>query len=65
LSKDLREINLILIISRPTKVTFGRYNFLIDINGHSKDAGISEAINEINHIAKVKIMGSYPPAEIV
>ena len=61
----LREINLTSIISRPTKITFGRYNFLIDINGHFEDVGISEAINEINHIAKVKIMGSYPAAEIV
>lgn len=61
----LRGINLTSIISRPTKITFGRYNFLIDINGHFEDVSISDAINEISHIAKVKIMGSYPAAEIV
>ena len=60
-----RKINLTSIISRPTKVVFGRYNFLIDINGHFEDQAVLEAINEISHIAKVKNMGSYPAAEIV
>lgn len=60
-----RNINLTSIISRPTKITFGRYNFLIDINGHFEDANISAAINEISNIGKVKIMGSYPVAQII
>ncbi|NRB38095.1 MAG: ACT domain-containing protein [Pseudomonadales bacterium] len=60
-----RNINLTSIISRPTKVKFGRYNFLIDVNGHSEDGFVSEAIKEISLIAKVKNMGSYPAAEIV
>lgn len=57
-------INLTSIISRPTKVKFGRYNFLIDISGHSEDQSISEAINEIRRFACVKNMGSYPAATI-
>jgi len=60
-----RSINLTSIISRPTKVEFGRYNFLIDINGHSEDVSVSEAIKEVSLIAKVKNMGSYQAAEIV
>ena len=62
---SLWKINLTSIISRPTKVTFGGYDFLIDINGHFEDNDISEAINDINHIAKIKMMGSYPTVEIV
>lgn len=57
-----RNINLTSIISRPTRIKFGKYNFLIDINGHSEDKLVSEAINEIRKIALVKNMGSYPAA---
>lgn len=60
-----RNINLTSIISRPTKIEFGRYNFLIDVSGHSEDKSLSEAIREVSHIAKIKNMGSYPAAEIV
>ena len=60
-----RKINLTSIISRPTKVVFGRYNFLINISGHFKDQAVLEAIREISHIEKVKNMGSYPVAKIV
>ncbi len=59
-----RGINLTSIISRPTKVEFGRYNFLIDVNGHSDDQLLSEAIKEIGSMVKIKNMGSYPAAEI-
>ncbi len=60
-----RKVNLTSIISRPTKVEFRRYNFLIDISGHSEDESVLEAIKEINLIAKVKNMGSYPTAKSV
>jgi len=60
-----RNINLTSIISRPTRVEFGRYNFFIDINGHSEDYSVSEALKEVSLIAKVKNMGSYLVAEIV
>ena len=59
-----RKVNLTSIISRPTKVEFGQYNFLIDIQGHATDQAVADAINEINYIAKVKNMGSYPTAKL-
>ncbi|MEI8632644.1 hypothetical protein P4S72_12970 [Vibrio sp. PP-XX7] len=44
------------IISRPTKIAFGRYNFFIDINGHINDASVSAAIKEsVNEWQKLKI----------
>ena len=58
-----RNINLTSIISRPTRVEFGKYNFLIDIKGHSEDPLLSAAINEVSLIARVKNMGSYLSAE--
>ncbi|GAC17170.1 prephenate dehydratase [Paraglaciecola arctica] len=59
-----RKVNLTSIISRPTKVEFGQYNFLIDIQGHFADQAVAEAIAEINKVAKVKNMGSYPAAKV-
>lgn len=59
-----RNINLLSIISRPTKKMFGKYNFFIDIEGHINDALISDALEEIKHKNKVKILGSYPVAKI-
>lgn len=54
-----RKVNLTSIISRPNKVEFGQYNFLIDVEGHCKETALSDAISEINKVAKVKNMGSY------
>ncbi|WP_158966500.1 prephenate dehydratase [Paraglaciecola sp. L3A3] len=59
-----RNVNLTSIISRPTKIEFGQYNFLIDIQGHFAEKAVAEAIDEINQIAKVKNMGSYPAAKV-
>ncbi|MCF2949383.1 ACT domain-containing protein [Paraglaciecola aquimarina] len=59
-----RNVNLTSIISRPTKIEFGQYNFLIDVQGHFAELAVAEAITEINKIAKVKNMGSYPAAKI-
>ncbi|MGJ8681814.1 prephenate dehydratase [Paraglaciecola sp.] len=58
-----RNVNLTSIISRPTKIEFGQYNFLIDVQGHAEQQPVAEAIAEINQIAKVKNMGSYPAAK--
>jgi len=55
-----RDINLLSIISRPTRKEFGKYNFFIDINGHANDIEVSEAIREIGRSNKVKVLGSYP-----
>ncbi|MDU0356424.1 prephenate dehydratase domain-containing protein [Paraglaciecola aquimarina] len=59
-----RQVNLTSIISRPTKIEFGQYNFLIDVQGHYREQAVAEAIDEINKIAKVKNMGSYPAAKV-
>lgn len=60
-----RNINLLSIISRPTRKVFGKYNFFIDIEGHINDALIFDAVEEIKHKNKVKLLGSYPVARIV
>jgi len=60
-----RNVNLLSIISRPTRKVFGKYNFFIDIEGHINDAHIFEALEEIKHKNKVKILGSYPVAKTI
>jgi len=58
-----RKINLTSIISRPTREEFGKYHFFIDIDGHIKDLKVIEALQEINDINKVKVLGAYPKAK--
>jgi len=53
-------INLISIISRPTKEAMGKYHFFIDIEGHRKNKIVREALDEIARLNRVKILGSYP-----
>lgn len=60
-----RNINLLSIISRPTRKIFGKYNFFIDIDGHIDDALVFDAVEEIKRKNKVKVLGSYPVAKIV
>lgn len=60
-----RNINLLSIISRPTRKVFGKYNFFIDIEGHMSETLVYEAVEEIRHNNKVKVLGSYPVAKIV
>lgn len=55
-----RDINLTSIVSRPTRKTFGKYHFFIDLDGHQQDEDVSAALNEIKKIFKVKVLGSYP-----
>lgn len=57
-----RNINLLSIISRPTRKVFGKYNFFIDIEGHINDALVFDAVEEIKRKNKVKTLGSYPVA---
>ncbi len=57
-----RKINLTSIVSRPTREEFGKYHFFIDIDGHIKDTTVASALEEINSINKVKVIGSYPKA---
>jgi len=60
-----RNINLLSIISRPTRKVFGKYNFFIDIDGHINDALVKDAVEEIKQKNRVKILGSYPVARSV
>lgn len=57
-----REINLVSIMSRPTKEMFGRYHFFIDIEGHHSDPNIQQAMDEIKKENTVRMLGSYPKA---
>jgi len=58
-----RNINLTKLESRPTKRVLGEYCFFIDLEGHSSDAIVAEAIAAIDsHVAKLRSLGSYPRA---
>jgi prephenate dehydratase len=55
-----RDINLTRIESRPTKEMPWEYNFYVDIDGHSSDTFISEALELIEKKSNFfKILGSY------
>ncbi len=56
-----RNINLAKIESRPKGNEIGNYIFIIDFDGHVKDAVISEALDELSKITSLlKVLGSYP-----
>lgn len=56
-----KDINLTKIESRPTKKILGDYFFFIDLQGHRKDRGVSQAINDIKgKTSFFKMLGSYP-----
>ena len=57
-----RQINLTSIASRPTRQTFGKYHFFIDLDGHQQDANVAAALSEIRETYKVRVLGSYPKA---
>ena len=56
-----RGINLGKIESRPTKLSLGRYVFLVDMDGHREDECIREVLDAVRrHVSGLKIFGSYP-----
>lgn len=57
-----RNINLVSIISRPTKESMGKYYFFIDIDGYARDAIIQEALTDVRKCGFVKLIGSFPNA---
>jgi prephenate dehydratase len=58
-----RNINLTKLESRPTKRVLGEYCFFIDLEGHTDDPVIAEAIAAVDsQVAKLKSLGSYPRA---
>ena len=54
-----RNINLVSIMSRPTKEMLGRYHFFIDVEGHTEEHRIIEAISEIGKENEIRMLGSY------
>jgi prephenate dehydratase len=56
-------INLVSIISRPTKTVIGKYHFFVDIEGHYQDPCVKDALDEIREHNEVNILGSFPRAE--
>lgn len=58
-----RGINLTRIESRPSRRGLGDYYFYIDLEGHSSDAALQEALQGMEQkAAMVKVLGSYPRA---
>ena len=55
-----RQINLSLLLSRPTKKSLGDYCFLIDIVGHLADPLVADALRSLKMKHDVKFLGSYP-----
>lgn len=56
-----RNINLVKIESRPTKESLGRYNFLVDCEGHRENPVVSEALEDLERqVSGLKVFGSYP-----
>jgi len=56
-------VNLTKIESRPLKKKLWQYYFFVDMQGHSEDAQVKAALNEVAARAQLfKVMGSYPRA---
>lgn len=57
------DVNLTMIESRPTKTAAWQYLFYIDVQGHTRDAAVTKAINLLKeHSLFVRLLGSYPEA---
>ena len=59
-----RSVNLVSIMSRPTKETLGKYHFFIDIEGHATESRITEALADVQRHHFVRLLGSYPKAKV-
>jgi prephenate dehydratase len=58
-----RRINLTSIMSRPTKLAFGKYHFFVDLDGrYPEEESLKAALDEIARSNRVRILGSYPKA---
>ena len=61
-----RNINLVKIESRPTKESLGRYNFLVDCEGHRENDLLKEALSALQEqVSELKVFGSYPRWKMV
>jgi len=62
---NANKINLTKIESRPTKSTPWEYNFYVDFEGNQEDSRVKEMLEKIKqHTLFLKILGSYPHAEL-
>ena len=58
------KVNMTMIESRPTKQNPWEYVFFVDVQGHSSEAPIANALQELaGQTLFVKVLGSYPEAE--
>ncbi|MBX3208202.1 MAG: prephenate dehydratase [Labilithrix sp.] len=58
------DVNLTRIESRPSRSRAWHYVFLVDLEGHRKDAAVARALAAVAKSADfVKVIGSYPRAE--
>ena len=59
-------INLTKIESRPSKVKAWKYYFFVDMEGHHLDKKLSRALSKLKkNTTYLKILGSYPAAEVI
>jgi chorismate mutase/prephenate dehydratase len=57
------DVNLTMIESRPTKSAAWQYVFYIDVQGHTKDAAVTKAVEMLKKQSLfVRVLGSYPEA---
>lgn len=60
-----RGISMTRIESRPSRSGLWEYVFFVDIEGHSHDANVVAALEEIRqHATLLKVLGSYPRAPV-
>ena len=58
-----RGLSLSHIQSHPTRKKLWEYAFFLDVEGHTEDALLAEALVELHHAcASLKVLGSYPQA---
>lgn len=56
-----RGVNLSFIQSRPTGKGLGDYHFIVDVEGHIKDANVNQAVESLRQICnEIRFLGSYP-----
>ena len=59
-----RNVNMLRIESRPTRMKFGTYNFFIDLAGHVEDEPLSEALRALwLRTDDLRFIGSWPAAD--
>lgn len=54
-------VDVVRLLPRPDKQQPWKYVFFLDIQGHTEDAAVKQALNEIKpHILQLRVLGSYP-----